>query len=64
MTDEPVRIVPYNPRWSVRFEQERAALTDAIGEWVVGGVHHVGSTAVPGLAAKPVIDAGPGSRRT
>lgn len=29
---------------------------DAIGEWVVGDVHHVGSTAVPGLEAKPIID--------
>jgi len=27
-----------------------------VGEWVVGGIHHVGSTAVPGLAAKPIID--------
>jgi GrpB-like predicted nucleotidyltransferase (UPF0157 family) len=56
MTDEPIRIVPYDPSWPARFEQECAALTNAIGEWVDGGVHHVGSTAVPGLAAKPVID--------
>jgi GrpB-like predicted nucleotidyltransferase (UPF0157 family) len=56
MTDEPIRIVPYDRTWPARFEQESAALTDAIGEWVAGGVHHVGSTAVPGLAAKPVID--------
>jgi GrpB-like predicted nucleotidyltransferase (UPF0157 family) len=56
MTDEPIRIVPHDPRWAARFEQESVALTDAIGEWVDGGVHHVGSTAVPGLAAKPVID--------
>jgi GrpB-like predicted nucleotidyltransferase (UPF0157 family) len=27
-----------------------------IGEWIVGGVHHVGSTAVPGLEAKPTVD--------
>lgn len=32
------------------------ALADAIGEWIVGGIHHVGSTAVPGLEAKPTID--------
>ena len=54
--DEPVRIAAYDPRWPERFEQERAALEGAIGEWIVGGIHHVGSTAVPGLDAKPVID--------
>jgi len=31
-------------------------LAGAIGDWVVGGIHHVGSTAVPGLEAKPIID--------
>lgn len=56
MTDEPIRIVPYDPAWPERFEWERAALNDTIGEWVDGGVHHVGSTAVRGLPAKPVID--------
>ena len=54
--DEPVRIVAYDPEWPVRFEAERAALEEAIGEWVVGGIHHVGSTAIPGIAAKPTID--------
>jgi GrpB-like predicted nucleotidyltransferase (UPF0157 family) len=54
--DEPVRLHPYDPSWPTRFEEERAILDDAIGEWVVGGIHHVGSTAVAGLAAKPVID--------
>src|SRR5918995_2012492 len=38
------------------FEEERRLLQAAIGQWAVGGIHHVGSTAVPGLAAKPVID--------
>lgn len=55
-SDEPVRIVAYDQEWPERFDQERAALTDAIGDWVLGGIHHVGSTAVPGLDAKPVID--------
>lgn len=54
--DEPVRIQPYDAAWPARFEQERAVLTDAIGDCAVGGIHHVGSTAVPGLDAKPVID--------
>ena len=56
MPEEPVRIVSYDPAWPVRFDHERAELERAIGEWVVGGIHHVGSTAVPGLDAKPVID--------
>jgi GrpB-like predicted nucleotidyltransferase (UPF0157 family)/ketosteroid isomerase-like protein len=56
MADEPVRILPYDQAWPKRFEEERAALADAIGDWVVGGIHHVGSTSVPGLASKPVID--------
>jgi GrpB-like predicted nucleotidyltransferase (UPF0157 family) len=48
--------MPYDPGWVKRFESERVALEGAIGEWVVGGVHHVGSTAVPGLEAKPIVD--------
>jgi GrpB-like predicted nucleotidyltransferase (UPF0157 family) len=54
--EEPVRIEPYDSSWPARFEEERVAVADAIGGWVVGGIHHVGSTAVPGLDAKPVID--------
>lgn len=54
--DEPIRLVPYDPAWPARFEEERTALVAAIGEWIVGDVHHVGSTAVTGLEAKPIID--------
>lgn len=56
MPEEPVRIVPADAAWPARFEVERQALADVIGRWAPGGIHHVGSTAVPGLAAKPVID--------
>jgi len=54
--DEPIRIGPYDLSWPERFAQERAALEEAIGAWAVGGIHHVGSTAVPGLDAKPIVD--------
>lgn len=54
--DESVQVVRYDSQWPARFEEERALLEAAIGQWAVGGIHHVGSTAVPGLAAKPVID--------
>ncbi len=55
-TDEPIRIVPYDAEWPARFENERTELEAAIGPWIAGGIHHVGSTAVPGLDAKPIID--------
>ena len=49
-------MVPYDESWPERFEQERTALTRFIRPWVSGEIHHVGSTAVPGLDAKPIID--------
>jgi GrpB-like predicted nucleotidyltransferase (UPF0157 family) len=62
-SEASVRIVPYDPAWPSLFEQERALLQEWLGEWLTGPVEHFGSTAVPGLAAKPVIDimAGVGS---
>lgn len=54
--DAPVYVAAYDPSWPAKFEAERAELQECIGPWVVGGIHHVGSTAVPGLLAKPVID--------
>jgi len=54
--DEPIRLVPPDPGWPDQFEAERVQLEEAIGGSVVGGIHHVGSTAVPGMEAKPIID--------
>ena len=54
--EDPVEIVDYDPTWPDRFTCESSLLEGAIGPFVTGGIHHVGSTAVPGLAAKPVID--------
>jgi GrpB-like predicted nucleotidyltransferase (UPF0157 family) len=51
----PVVIVDYDPNWSVVFAELRAPVVAALGDLVVI-VEHVGSTAVPGLAAKPIID--------
>jgi GrpB-like predicted nucleotidyltransferase (UPF0157 family) len=52
---DPVVIVDYDPRWPNLFEELRARVAAALGGLVVI-VEHVGSTAVPGLAAKPIID--------
>jgi GrpB-like predicted nucleotidyltransferase (UPF0157 family) len=54
--DQAVVLHPYDPAWPARFESEATLLTRALAPWITGGVHHVGSTAVPGLAAKPIID--------
>jgi GrpB-like predicted nucleotidyltransferase (UPF0157 family) len=48
-------IVDYNPEWPRRFEVERAKIEAALGEGALR-IDHVGSTSVPGLAAKPIID--------
>jgi N-methylhydantoinase B/oxoprolinase/acetone carboxylase alpha subunit/GrpB-like predicted nucleotidyltransferase (UPF0157 family) len=50
-----VRIVEYDPSWPKRFEVERARIVDALGP-LVRRIEQFGSTSVPGLAAKPVVD--------
>jgi GrpB-like predicted nucleotidyltransferase (UPF0157 family) len=50
-----IEVVPYDPSWPARFEAERARIAEALGALALR-VDHNGSTAVPGLAAKPVID--------
>lgn len=64
--DAPVEIAPYDPAWPGLFEEEKTTLERALSAWLVGPIEHIGSTAIPGLAAKPVIDimAGVGSLET
>jgi GrpB-like predicted nucleotidyltransferase (UPF0157 family) len=52
---EPLVISAYDPRWPLMFGELRDRASDALRELAVS-IEHVGSTAVPGLAAKPVID--------
>ncbi|HEV3479273.1 MAG TPA: GrpB family protein [Gaiellaceae bacterium] len=56
MTNARVAVLPYDPDWPQRFEAERARLEPVLGPWVTDGIQHVGSTAIPGIAAKPIID--------
>lgn len=51
-----VEVVAYDETWPNKFEAERAFLARLLSRWLVGEIEHVGSTAVPGIAAKPVID--------
>jgi len=52
----PVVVVPYDDGWPARYAEVAARVRAALGDRVLR-LDHVGSTAVPGLAAKPVIDA-------
>lgn len=54
--EESIAFVPYDPNWPRRFKVERALLERVLAPWLAEGIHHVGSTAIPGLTAKPVID--------
>ncbi len=47
--------MPHSSRWAGEFRAEAERLTAALGDEVVA-VHHVGSTAIPGISAKPIID--------
>lgn len=51
-----IEVVPYDPAWPDRFEAIRRQLAEALTGVAVVSIEHVGSTSVPGLAAKPVID--------
>ena len=53
--DAPIHLADYDPGWPALFEREAARIRDALGDTVVR-LEHTGSTSVPGLAAKPIID--------
>ena len=52
---DTIYLADSDPRWPQLFEEERARLQAAIGEWAAD-IQHVGSTSIPGIAAKPIID--------
>ena len=53
--DGPVRLVEYDPEWPALYAREEARVRRALGDRALS-VEHVGSTSVPGLAAKPIVD--------
>ncbi|MCE9665587.1 GrpB family protein [Halomonas sp. M5N1S17] len=53
--DEPVRLVGYDPAWPARFDAERERLLKRFPAELLD-VQHIGSTAIPGMPAKPIID--------
>jgi GrpB-like predicted nucleotidyltransferase (UPF0157 family) len=53
--DPAIRIVEHDPDWAAQAQDELRRLSEALGSVAIR-LEHVGSTAVPGLAAKPVLD--------
>jgi len=51
----PILLAAYNPTWADRFQHEAQIIRNALGEQALR-IEHVGSTSIPGLAAKPIID--------
>ena len=53
---EPVHIADADPAWALRGEQECDQLEALLAPWLIERIEHIGSTSIPGLAAKPIID--------
>jgi len=56
LTAEQVELAPYDASWPESFRRERDHLLASLPNDLLGRIEHFGSTAVPGLAAKPIID--------
>ena len=56
MNNQIVELVDYDPIWPDQFVAQSVVLTAQLLSWLAGPIEHVGSTAVPGLKAKPVVD--------
>ena len=52
---DPIEVVPWDPIWAEMFEEMRGRLARSLGEQAVR-IDHVGSTAIPGIPAKPIVD--------
>ncbi len=55
LSDDIVKLIPYTPDWAHSFEAESLRLQGVLGSQIVD-VEHIGSTAIPNLVAKPIID--------
>lgn len=56
MTDQPIALASPDPAWQARFHEQAARLGRILAPWLCAPVEHVGSTAIPGLIAKPIVD--------
>ncbi|OJW55270.1 MAG: hypothetical protein BGO67_11495 [Alphaproteobacteria bacterium 41-28] len=52
---EKIDLVPYTPEWEIIYNTEARLLSKALGD-TLQEIHHIGSTAIPGIVAKPIVD--------
>jgi GrpB-like predicted nucleotidyltransferase (UPF0157 family) len=53
---DPIVVQSYDPAWPVTFAEQRDRIAPLLGGWTARPIEHMGSTAVPGLPAKPIVD--------
>ena len=56
MVDQSVELIDYDLTWPTRFVVQKTRLTMILSPWLAGEIEHVGSTSVPGLRSKPIVD--------
>jgi GrpB-like predicted nucleotidyltransferase (UPF0157 family) len=56
MVDQSIELIDYDPAWLARFLEQKTRLTMILNPWLAGEIEHIGSTSVPGLRSKPIVD--------
>jgi GrpB-like predicted nucleotidyltransferase (UPF0157 family) len=56
MADQSIELTDYDPSWHARFAEQQVRLDTILQPWLTGTIEHVGSTSVPGLRSKPIVD--------
>lgn len=54
-TNQPIRMFPYDPQWAELYATERRRIAAALADDTIA-LEHIGSTVIPGISAKPIID--------
>lgn len=56
VADQSIELVDYDPAWQTRFAEQQECLGALLASWLAGEIEHIGSTSVPGLRSKPIVD--------
>jgi len=56
MSEQPIKLTDYDPVWRDRFAKQQVRVNELLKPWLAGEIEHIGSTSVPGLRSKPIVD--------